>query len=252
MMATEFRALVRRRFPFRLRLIALGVVVGELIGLAKLATGHSVDTATAAGIAGVVGVTVGIWIGAALALTVLKFNQSRISIAKEAISQALEIQTPGLPESIPNDRSPISSQGRPTGSLGWCLIGLPTWLLIVAPVPILFTILDMGHSLFEPAFWRPFALWVGNAAIVGLAIQQLVIQAMLKTTMRMLQTARASSQREPAQGQATNSMSRYETQVQQRIQDCQKASGMAPGWIERITGISASWASSDGYSGSPA
>ena len=116
----------------------------------------------------------------------------------------------------------------------------------------MFLVLDMGYALFDPAFWRPIALWVGIAAIAGLAIQQLTIQAMLKTTMRMLQAARASSQMEPAKGQAIDSMSRYGPQVQQRVQDCQKASSTAPGWIERITGISASWTSSGGYSSSPA
>ena len=232
----------------RLRLIAFGVVCGELIGLSRLVSGHSVDVAVAAGIIGVVAVTVGIWIGAVLALKVLEFTRSRISAAQAVVSQVADVSIPDESGSILDEEAQTPSRFRLTRIVGWSLIALPTLLLIISPVPTLFVVLDMGLALFNLEFWRPAALWVGLVTAMSLAIQQLLIWVWVQALTRLAHTVHTAPPVEHIQDRTA----RHEAQVRRQVQDCRQVARTAPGWVERVTGISASRMGSDGYSGSPA
>lgn len=234
-MITSLQALVRGKYPFRLRLLAYGVVGGGLTSLISLMMGQSTDLATTAGLAGCVSITVGIWVGTALAKWSLCLTSRRIVAA---LALGLEVLQDLKPTPVEQKRAEWSSEVKLPWYQKvwlWCQIDLPIFCLILAPVPALLVLLDLGYGLYDLNFIRSLASGIGILALVSLTGQHLAIWQLSR---RFTRSTQPTSMDLPTQLVAQQDRQRKQTRDSQRVLSWQEeATRIAPFWIERITGV---------------
>ena len=248
-MIASLRALARAKYPFRLRLLAYGVVGGGLLSLTSLMMGQSTDLATTTGLAGCVSITVGIWVGTTLAKWSLYLTSRRIVAA---LALGLEVLQDLKSTPVERERAdwlPETKLPWHQKILIWCQIDLPVFCLILAPVLALLVLLDLGYGLYDLNFVRSVASGVGVLALVSLAGQHLAIWQLVRRLTRM-RVALLASMDLPSQPVAQQDRKRKQTRDSQRVLSWQEeATRMAPVWIERITGVPVDEVAPEGFPG---
>lgn len=246
-MITSLQALVRGKYPFRLRLLAYGVVGGGLASLIGLMMGQSTDLATTTGLAGCVSITVGIWVGTALAKWSLCLTSRRIIAA---LALGLEVLQDLKPTPVERERAEWSPEVKLPWYQKvwiWCQMDLPVFCLILAPVLVLLVLLDLGYGLYDLNLMRSVAAGVGILALVSLAGQHLAIWRLIRRLTRLAQPA---SMDLPTRSVAPQDRQRKQTRDSQRVLSWQEeATRTAPVWIERITGVPVDEVDPEGFPG---
>ena len=239
-MITSLRVLVHTKYPFRLRLLAYGAGGGGLISLVSLMMGQSPDLATTAGLAGCVSITVGIWVGTALAKWSLYLTVRRIVSALAPVLEALQDL-----KHVTGERG--RAGGLPEGKLPWhrrvwvwCQMDLPVFCLILTPVLVLLVLLDLGYGLYDLDLMRSVAAGVGILALGSLAGQHLAIWRLARRLTRLTQPLSMGLSPRPVVQQDRDS---------QQVLSWQAATRMVPVRIERITGVPVDDVTSEGFPG---
>lgn len=246
-MVAQLQTLVRKKFPFRPRLFAYGVVGGGLLSLVGLVTGQSADLAATAGLAGCVSIAVGIWIGTILAKWSLHFTSRRISTALMLVGEAYQNLRPnsvaqGQAEALSEVQDPWHQR-----VWTWIMIDLPVFFLLLAPVFVLLVLLDLGYGLYDLNVFRFVALGAGGFALGslgGLVMHHLVISQLVRRLTRLTQPASMDLSQPRI---ARPDRKRQQTRVSQKVLSFQKAMDMVPVWFERFFGVPVDEVAPEGF-----
>lgn len=247
-MITSLQALVREKYPFRLRLLTYGVVGGGLLSLISLMLGQSPDLATTTGLAGCVSITVGIWVGSILAKWSLYLTVRRIVVALAPVLEVLQDLKPITVEPEQSGRPPEAQLPWHKKAWIWCLMDLPVFCLILTPVFTLLVLLDLGYGLYDLSLMRSVASGSGVLALVGLFGQHLAIRRLTRGLTRLTQPTSSDLSPCPVAQQDRERKPMYS----QLVLSWQKATRMTPVWIARITGIPVDEVNPEGFPGTAA
>ncbi|MCY4521695.1 MAG: hypothetical protein OXC13_13065 [Caldilineaceae bacterium] len=245
-MIASLRALVRGKYPFRLRLLAYGVVGGGLLSLTSLMLGQSPDLATTTGLAGCVSITVGIWAGSALAKWSLYLTVHRIVAVLVPVLEVLQDLKPITVESEQTGSPPEAQLPWHKKAWIWCLMDLPIFCLILTPVFALLVLLDLGYGLYDLNLMRSVTSGIGVLALVGLSGQHLAIWRLPRGLTRLTQPASSAPSLRPV---AQQDRERKPTLYSQLVLSWQKATRVTPVWIARITGVPVDEVDPEGFPG---